>query len=1107
MIALVARQIRRLAALVVLAALIVGAPWALYRFGLPLLPDHVPSLAEIWNGLTERDTGQVFLGFLVIVGTAAWAIFTILVIVEAASRIAHRPAWHLPGLRLPQAAAQSLVGLLIAGTIATAATPAFAGALPALPQVVTSTASVASVPAASQPGETGMTTPSSTVVRTAPADTGSSPIWTVTKGDTLWDIAEQALGDPLRYPQIADLNEGRIQPDGRVLRSDDFLLPGWQLRLPADAHLPESRAAHPADHPDPLEVVVVEPGDTLSQIALDTLGHASEYPVLARANGIADPDLIYPGQIIRIPAPIGAASGGVGSESAEGIDDVDSLPAETDPAAPADEDQHGDGRPAVDDADDTATAGVADAPGGLTERSQKGESFPGAPTADTVVPSAPAANSPAPANAPGPANESDTVPTQAADTTVADGTSTDQRGLLLAGITTLAAALAWAGLFAARRRLKRIRTRGQQPRRPLELEAAIEKTLRQHSDDDRLARIDRALRSIAPVLAQTGTPPISSILIGPDLIELHPAEPTPPPAPLVGTDTAWQLPLSVIDDLPDGDERLCPLPTLVTMGTTADGRIAMANLEQLGALHLAGDRGRVEHLVNHMILEMSQTPWTDGIHLHLADRDLGLRALDADRIRPATDLDREILALAAHARAIRELLRGRSITEARLDKVFADAWEPHILITDSPAPTDQAASLLDALQNGPAAATALITYGANVGAALVVDVTADGATTIPSLFGDTEIHTPALTDTELAAIAALFTVDIVDRPEGDDDDGTPGLYETRASLPQHQDGDMAATALAAANDGALHIDVGLNPIAGQAVGTSINGHETALIPEASAPDPDAGLDADLAEWHADQPQRPKIAILGPAHVTGLGQQPDKPQSRQIEMAVYLALYEQGVTAEKLDGDLWPAERRPASGARRVALTRLRAWLGDDPHTGDAFVPVSDTGYFLTDRLLDAELFTRLTRRSERRTRAGHAQDALDDLRRALDLVRGPVLPEAGGHAYAWLANGDRLEDRTLPLAVIDAAHAAVDIALAIGDVAAAESATVTARRIDPDSTVPLCDLIRIADFCGDSVTAAGWAQTVLAVNDVSTPDDLPDDFQKVVAAALPRRQR
>jgi LysM repeat protein len=951
-----------------------------------------------------------------------------------------------------------------------------------------------------------MTTPAPAAVRTAPTDTGSSPIWTVTKGDTLWGIAEQALGDPLRYPQIADLNEGRIQPDGRVLRSDDFLLPGWQLRLPADAHLPESRAAQPADHPGPLEAVVVEPGDTLSQISLDTLGDANEYAALARANGIADPDLIYPGQIIRIPAPIGAASDSDGSESAEGIDTVDSPPAETAPAAPADEDQHGDVRPAADEADDTATAGVADVRGGLTDRSHEGESLPGEQTAHTVIPPTPPANSTAPDIASGPAGASDTKPAQAAGTTVDDGTSIDQRGLLLAGITTLTAALAWAGLFAARRRLKRIRTRGQQLRRPLELEAAVEKTLRQQSDDDRLARIDRALRSVAPVLAQTGTPPIRSILIGPDLIELHPAESTLPPAPLSGTDTAWQLPLSVLHDLPDVDERLCPLPTLVTMGTTGDGRIAMANLEQIGALHLAGDRGRVEHLVNHMILEMSQTPWTDGIHLHLADRDLGLRALDSDRVRPATDLNREITALAAHARAIRELLRGRSITEARLDEVFADAWEPHILITDSPGPTDQTVDLLDSLQRGPAAATALITYGANVGAALVVDITADGATTIPSLFGDTEIQTPALTDTELSAIAALFTVDIVDQPDRDDD-RHPKLDETDASGPEAENGAMAATALTDSDGAGLHIDAGLDAIAGQPVGTPMNGHATTLIRDAPTPDPDTALDADLTEWHADQPQRPKIAILGPAHVTGLGQQPDRPQSRQIEMAVYLALYEQGVTAEKLDGDLWPSERRPASGARRVALTRLRAWLGDDPRTGDAFVPVSDTGYFLTDRLLDADLFTRLTRRSERRTRAGDARDALDDLRRALDLVRGPVLPEAGGHAYAWLANGDRLEDRTLPLAIIDAAHAAVDIALAIGDVAAAESATMTARRIDPDSTVPLCDLIRIADYCGDSVTAAGWAQTVLAVNDVSTPDDLPDDFQQVVAAALPRRQR
>ena len=48
----------------------------------------------------------------------------------------------------------------------------------------------------------------------------------------------------------------------------------------------------------------VEKGDTLSQIAKKFYGDASDYPLIFEANKpmLADPDKIYPGQVLRIPA-------------------------------------------------------------------------------------------------------------------------------------------------------------------------------------------------------------------------------------------------------------------------------------------------------------------------------------------------------------------------------------------------------------------------------------------------------------------------------------------------------------------------------------------------------------------------------------------------------------------------------------------------------------------------------------------------------------------------------------------------------------------------------------------------------------------------------------
>ncbi len=48
----------------------------------------------------------------------------------------------------------------------------------------------------------------------------------------------------------------------------------------------------------------VERGDTLSKIAKEVYGDAMKYPIIFEANKpmLTSPDLIYPGQVLRIPA-------------------------------------------------------------------------------------------------------------------------------------------------------------------------------------------------------------------------------------------------------------------------------------------------------------------------------------------------------------------------------------------------------------------------------------------------------------------------------------------------------------------------------------------------------------------------------------------------------------------------------------------------------------------------------------------------------------------------------------------------------------------------------------------------------------------------------------
>ncbi|MEI2672337.1 MAG: LysM peptidoglycan-binding domain-containing protein [Marmoricola sp.] len=65
----------------------------------------------------------------------------------------------------------------------------------------------------------------------AAVDPEDSP-YVVEPGDTLWDIADEELGDPTRYDEIFEASDDIVQPDGRTLTDPDLIYPGWELEIP-----------------------------------------------------------------------------------------------------------------------------------------------------------------------------------------------------------------------------------------------------------------------------------------------------------------------------------------------------------------------------------------------------------------------------------------------------------------------------------------------------------------------------------------------------------------------------------------------------------------------------------------------------------------------------------------------------------------------------------------------------------------------------------------------------------------------------------------------------------------------------------------------------------
>jgi hypothetical protein len=90
-----------------------------------------------------------------------------------------------------------------------------------------------------------------------------------------------------------------IEPGIYTLRADEVLPDG---RVAARVTVPFRRAVVTAGGPG--DQIVVQPGDNLWNIARHTYGSGPRYAIIYAANQseIRDPDLIYPGQVFRLPA-------------------------------------------------------------------------------------------------------------------------------------------------------------------------------------------------------------------------------------------------------------------------------------------------------------------------------------------------------------------------------------------------------------------------------------------------------------------------------------------------------------------------------------------------------------------------------------------------------------------------------------------------------------------------------------------------------------------------------------------------------------------------------------------------------------------------------------
>jgi hypothetical protein len=681
-----------LAAIVLLLTLLAGVPAALVAvIGSPI-PHTLPSVPL----LTQRLGIGAVLKLVSLVVWLAWLQLVVCVVTEvrAAVRNAGMPA------RVPLAGGlQPVVHRLVTATLllfsaATALTPAVMHAAP--PAIAAAGPARAALEPGSRPIPAVLTAARPAA---APASPGvafhrvrrTEKIYVVQPPqgrfhESLWEIAQNHLGDGRRYREIFELNKDRMQPDGSKLTIASLIRPGWILRMPRDAHGPGIKLVTLHERvPEPAAPATPAPAPPTSTPAATPTSTPAATPTSTPA---ATPTSTPAATPTSTPAP---------------------PPATPAPATPAPAPATPAPAPATPAPTATAPAPAATAPAG----SVPATSAPATP--------APARSAPTPVPA-------GLGPAPAASVT-AGRSAPARRGALSPVADTpvlpyelAAAALLAAGVLSAlgRRRREQLwqRAFGRRLPAPAGRAAMAEVALRLGASEPSTRVLDTGLRYLSQALAVQGRPlpTVFAAHIGRENLDLWVAPAgsgAPAPWVAVGDGQVWRLPVSVVPGL-DPDqvaEAVPPFPGLVSIGTDGTGRV-LVDLEAAHGL-IAVTGHRVPAALAAMAVELATNSWSGPISLTLVGFGADLTALAPERITCVATLAEALPALAE-----RDELAARSRAEP--------FWTPHYLISAVPPSPAERGELLRLARGRPAAATGYVVAGEIAGAAWTWQITERG---------------------------------------------------------------------------------------------------------------------------------------------------------------------------------------------------------------------------------------------------------------------------------------------------------------------------------------------------------------------------------------------
>lgn len=909
---------------------------------------------------------------------------------------------------------------------------------------------------------------------TNPATTPVTRPYTVKRNDTLWALARDHLGDGGRWREIFDLNQ-------KVLGTEpDFLPTGVVLRLPTEDNLdlaPVKARTAPTAQSKPI-THVVQPGDTLWQIAGEHLDDPHRYPEIVHASAattqpgghrLVDSDLIQPGWTLTIP-PATTTKPASHQEPPATPEQATSQPDE--PTHQSSE------HPVTPPTEQQSRAPSASAP------SAEPTSRPGAitPWTSPTLPTGTHTSGSATDRDPGADSRR-----QLSD----DIVESDASSYLVPGLTGAGMILA-AGLYLALQRREALRRRYRRPGRAvrtgLDSPVPVEHTLRVSGAPalPDVNRLDQLLWALAGVTEESTEPrpPLVAVELTRTEAVVHFAEQVDLPEPWTGSAERWSAELAAADHLDENLTGFRPYPMLATIGQDDDGHTWLVDLERARRLVVTGDPVQGTDFGRALTAELAVNPWSEHVtphtigfdhiphHLGIDSRIAAHSPTEAATDRPVHDDTAEPVDLSGTEGEnwIHELA-----TQVRqhYDAPGDDREWFHPVIATGPGVTypglDELAATLQAHPGRPGAV--VISVGAQPSPGDVVVHITDGRVRVTVSGIELELAAVGLSETELDVAAALVDlhaedalsdvpvpvpVDQAGRPALSDATGAPRTDTTR-QRPEDADQPAGPSSL-------LPASVTYYETTGITTAEELD-RIAPITPTQTADDllaEDPELDADVAEWFTPEVARPRLRLLGPVSLRSsqISEDAIRHKARLIEYAAYLWLHPHGVSSDALSDDM----HVPVDRVRKDILD-LRKWLGTSPRTGELHIPTArkgqpfeqtgSKGYQIHDILVDTDLFVRLRRRAHAR-----GADGIADLHTALRLVGGKPFDLLRRDGWAWLTGGER-PDLMIEHAIIDAAHTVFLRSMADGDHDQARSVCTTALDAVPQDEIIRMDLVQL----------------------------------------------